>query len=38
MNCAGSKFFTSAAMRVVNCSVASNWVIGPTPLRPLIKD
>ena len=33
MNCSGSKPLTSPAMRVANC-VASNFVIGPTPLLP----
>ena len=33
MNCSGSKPLTSPAIRVANC-VASNWVIGPTPLVP----
>ena len=33
INCKGSKFLTSPAMRVENCD-ASNRVIDPIPLRP----
>ena len=32
-NCSGSKPFTSPAICAANAD-ASNWVIGPTPLRP----
>ncbi len=33
MNCSGSKFLTSPAMRAENCA-ASKCVIGPMPLHP----